>query len=194
MRVVPSTSYRRMPWKNGGGETIEILVSPEGSTLDTFEWRVSMAKVASSGPFSMFPEIDRTLAVLDGNGIRLSIAGRAEALVSRDTGPVAFPGDVPAEASLVDDPVMDLNVMTRRGRYGHAMTRMRITEQADVIRRGDITLMLVTGSDATVCATDVTIEARNGDTIIAPDAAEAAFLRVTPQGILNLNIIDIWRT
>jgi environmental stress-induced protein Ves len=183
-----------MPWKNGGGETIEIIASPEGSTLDTFEWRVSMAKVASSGPFSLFPGIDRTLAVLDGSGIRLSIAGGAEVLVSRDTAPVSFPGDVPVEAGLVDEPVMDLNVMTRRGRYGHAMTRMTVTEEVDVTRRGDITLMLLTGSGATARATNAVIEARDGDTIIVPETAEAAFLRVIPQGILELYIIDIWRT
>jgi len=180
--------------EKGGGETIEIIASPEGSTLDTFEWRVSMARVASSGPFSLFPAIDRTLAVLTGSGIRLSIAERGEVLVSPDAAPVSFPGDVPVEASLVDGPVMDLNVMTRRGRYGHAMRRIRHTEEADVAQRGDITLMLLTGSDATARTNSAAIDAKDGDTIIVPGASEEAFLRVIPQGILELYIIAIWRT
>ncbi|WP_414475260.1 HutD family protein [Microvirga sp. M2] len=193
MRLVPSTSYRRMPWKNGGGETIEIVSSPEGSTLSTFEWRVSMAKVASPGPFSLFPEIDRTLAVLDGSGIRLSIAGRGEVLVHPDTAPVSFPGDVPVEADLVDEPIMDLNVMTRRGRYGHAMARMSVAEEVGVTCRGDITLMLVTGSGATANAAGTAISAADGDTIIVSKAEGAESVRISPQGSLELYIIDIWR-
>ncbi|MEZ0168523.1 HutD family protein [Microvirga sp. TS319] len=193
MHLVPSTSYRRMPWKNGGGETIEIIASPEGSTLDTFDWRVSMAKVASSGPFSLFPEIDRTLAVLDGNGIRLSIAGRGEVLVGLGTAPVSFPGDVPVDAGLVDGSIMDLNVMTRRGRYGHAMTRMADTGEFGVTCRGDITLMLVTGSGATAYGAGTTIEAEDSDTIIVSKTAGAELVHISSRGVLELYIIDIWR-
>ena len=68
MRILRAESYRRMPWKNGGGETTEIAVSPEGAGLDDFDWRVSMARVESSGPFSLFAGIDRTLAILEGEG------------------------------------------------------------------------------------------------------------------------------
>ena len=68
MRLIGPADYRHMPWKNGGGVTIEIAVSPSGSSLDTFDWRVSMATVIEPGPFSSFPGIDRTLCVLTGNG------------------------------------------------------------------------------------------------------------------------------
>ena len=78
MRLIRSKSYRRMPWKNGGGETTEIAVSPQNASLEAFDWRVSMARVESDGPFSAFPGIDRTLAVLEGQGIELD-AGRAGA-------------------------------------------------------------------------------------------------------------------
>ena len=64
-----------MRWKNGGGETAEIAVSPPGAALDAFDWRLSMAKVETDGPFSAFPGIDRTLAILEGEGIRLSVGG-----------------------------------------------------------------------------------------------------------------------
>ena len=68
MQVLRAENYRRMPWKNGGGETTEIAVFPAGAGLDDFDWRVSMARVESSGPFSVFPGIDRTLAILEGEG------------------------------------------------------------------------------------------------------------------------------
>lgn len=43
------------PWKNGGGETAEILAFPAGAGFDDFSWRISTAIVAASGPFSAFP-------------------------------------------------------------------------------------------------------------------------------------------
>ena len=66
LTLIPQSGFSVMPWKNGGGTTIEIAVSPHGAGLDDFDWRVSMAHVASHGPFSLFPNIDRTLAVLSG--------------------------------------------------------------------------------------------------------------------------------
>jgi environmental stress-induced protein Ves len=69
MRKLAPPSYRTMPWKNGGGTTIEIARSPEppeGAGLDDLDWRVSMARVDGPGPFSRFEGVDRTLAVLDG--------------------------------------------------------------------------------------------------------------------------------
>ncbi len=112
-----------MPWKNGGGTTTEIIVSPEGSGLDDFEWRVSMARVEGSGPFSSFAGIDRTLAVLSGDGMALSIEGVGEKPLTPETAPLAFPADAPTTARLTSGPITDLNVMTRRGVFGHKLAR-----------------------------------------------------------------------
>ena len=43
MRLLKRSDYRCMPWKSGGGETIEIAVDPAGAGLDDFDWRVSLA-------------------------------------------------------------------------------------------------------------------------------------------------------
>ena len=66
MRILRAGSHRRMPWKNGGGITTEVAISPPEATVNDFDWRISMAKVLASGPFSTFANIDRVLAVLDG--------------------------------------------------------------------------------------------------------------------------------
>ncbi|MEJ1966813.1 MAG: HutD family protein [Gammaproteobacteria bacterium] len=71
--IVRSADYRRMPWKNGGGETREIAVSPAGAALDALDWRVSLATVASDGPFSVFSGVTRTLSVIRGAGINLQV-------------------------------------------------------------------------------------------------------------------------
>ena len=106
-----------MPWKNGGGETREIAIHPPGAALETFDWRVSMARVALDGPFSSFPEVDRTLAVLDGDGFDLGIESAPPVRLTTLSAPYRFPADVAAVARLVGAPVEDLNVMTRRGRF-----------------------------------------------------------------------------
>ena len=103
-----------MPWKNGGGETTEIAVAPEGAGLDAFDWRVSMGRVAVDGPFSSFPGIDRTLTVLEGRGLRLRVGHGPPVELTAGSAPLSFPADVATEAWLLDGPIHDLNVMTRR--------------------------------------------------------------------------------
>jgi environmental stress-induced protein Ves len=125
MRILRAADYKRMPWKNGGGETVEIAVDPPEAGLGDFAWRVSMAAVAADGPFSTFLEIDRTLSVLSGAGMELTIEGHGAVVLDRSSPPYAFPADVSTHARLLDGPITDLNVMTRRGRYAHAVSRLR---------------------------------------------------------------------
>jgi environmental stress-induced protein Ves len=125
MKVLRAADYRTMPWKNGMSSTTEIAISPADATLDAFDWRISMAHVASDGPFSSFAAIDRTLLVLEGNGIDLFVDARAPVRIDRDT-IHSFPGDQPTAARLVAGPITDLNVMTRRDVLSHHVQRVRI--------------------------------------------------------------------
>ena len=148
MRVLRSASHRRMPWRNGGGETIEIVVSPDGAGLDDFDWRVSMALVASDGPFSSFPGVDRTLSLLEGRGIILSVEGRVPLGLTRLHEPVSFPADVPTSASLIGGPITDLNVMSRRGQISHAVRFAEVARQANIETRSPHVLVLAVAGSA----------------------------------------------
>lgn len=132
-----------MPWKNGGGVTTEIAVFPEGAGLDDFEWRLSMARVASDGPFSTFPGVDRTLAVLEGEGIVLSVGERPPVTLTRASEPFAFAADAPTSARLVSGPILDFNVMSRRGRVRHRVERA--AEAAHVPAGGVLVVFCATG-------------------------------------------------
>ena len=69
-----------MPWKNGQGSTTELAIEPPGAALDGFDWRISIAELRGSGPFSTFPGYDRIIVQLDGPPMILthgSNAGRA---------------------------------------------------------------------------------------------------------------------
>nr|WP_117190506.1 HutD family protein [Rhizobium terrae] len=119
MRILRSTDYRRMPWKNGKGETVEIAVFPPDAAIDDFDWRISMATVAEDGPFSVFDGIDRTLSVLSGDGIRLLVDGQGSIDLFQHSAPHSFPADTATSARLLGGPITDLNIMTRRGLWRH---------------------------------------------------------------------------
>lgn len=132
MRVIKAADHKRMPWKDGGGETVEIALAPAGAGLDDFDWRVSMARVDVDGPFSRFAGVDRTLAIVEGEGLTLSIDGRAPLTLTRASAPLSFPGDVATSATLVAGRVTDLNVMTRRGRFQHRVERLDLSASVEI--------------------------------------------------------------
>ncbi|MBL3568083.1 hypothetical protein BV509_15990 [Rhodovulum sulfidophilum] len=120
MRLIRRSDLTPAPWKNGGGLTWELAAFPEGAGFPDMLWRMSLAEVASDGPFSAFPGIDRTLTVLAGRGMRLDFGGGSVDL-SEDSGPLSFPGEAPVTARLGAGSILDFNVMTRRGRAAHAV-------------------------------------------------------------------------
>ncbi|MEZ5925996.1 MAG: HutD family protein [Hyphomicrobiaceae bacterium] len=108
--------HRRMPWKNGQGETLEVARSPDGQSLDAFDWRVSVAPVIADGAFSLFPAIERTIAVVEGDGMDLALAdGRQHRL--RPGIPFTYDGGMAVHGRLIRGPVRDFNVMSRRGKF-----------------------------------------------------------------------------
>ncbi|ARJ70106.1 HutD family protein [Paracoccus contaminans] len=119
MKLVRRADLVPQPWKNGGGVTREIAAHPPGAGLEDFDWRLSMAEIASDGPFSAFPGIDRTLTVIEGDGLALDFGAGAVDLPALR--PLAFPGEAPVAARLRGGPVTDLNVMTRRAALSHAV-------------------------------------------------------------------------
>ncbi len=113
-QLLRPTDYQRKPWKNGGGELLDIVAEPDGAGLDAFDWRASIALVRASGPFSHFPGIDRTIVLLEGVGMRLDSAGW-HAAMDTTYEPVHFPGEQGVACTLTNGPTRDFNLMVRRG-------------------------------------------------------------------------------
>jgi hypothetical protein len=132
------------PWRNGAGVTRTVAT---GSG-----WRVSIADVASSGPFSSFPGLDRVIVLCDGQAMKLVIDGERHDLVRYQ--PFAFAGEAVTSGEL-ESPTRDLNVMTERARC-----RAEIT----VGRPGDVG----TGEGQTVIVVALQGSTRIGETILAP--------------------------
>ena len=176
MRILRASDHRRMPWKNGKGETIEIAVFPEGASVDRFDWRISMAPVASDGPFSVFPGIDRTLSILTGDGMMLSVEGMAPTVLGRKSVPFAFPGDAKTEAVLQAGPITDLNVMTRRGRFSHRVTRREQGGEIEFSADAALVILVVTGK-----AQVSKVELDPLDAVILGDPAQSRDVRLETQ-------------
>lgn len=108
-------SLNATPWKNGGGVTREIVCQPPGADMDNFDWRVSIAHIARSGPFSAFAGVDRVITLLEGAGVRLhSSDGSFDHRLDTPLVPFAFAGEAPVLGTLLGGDCHDLNVMTRR--------------------------------------------------------------------------------
>ena len=184
MKILRAADYRRMPWKNGKGETTEIAVFPRDAGLDDFAWRVSMADVVEDGPFSTFPDIDRTLSVLQGEGIELAVSGQEEVRLDRDSEPFAFPADTHTSARLIAGPITDLNVMTRRGAFRHTVRRGTIDDLGDL--DAEVTLLLCQEGELEMVVGGEAVELKALDAVLLPSR-----VRVDIGGSLSASIFIV---
>lgn len=185
--LLKPSDYRRMPWKNGLGETIEIAVFPPDAGIDDFDWRISMATVASDGPFSLFQSIDRTLSVLSGEGLTLHRADGTRQELVVDSSPYSFPADEQVHATLADGAITDLNVMTRRGRFDHGVERLHLDGSVAMPSRQNTVLLFCLEGQARLSQSDTSVLLVAGESWLCDEACPPAAL--SGQGIIF--IIDL---
>jgi uncharacterized protein len=122
-KILSAKDFRSMPWKNGGGITRELYRLPHPVDSERFLLRLSMAQVASDGPFSIFPGIDRTLLLLEGEGFRLTFPEQLEVVLDQPLVPLYFSGEDTIHCQLLEGPCQDFNVMIDRD-WGQAKTQL----------------------------------------------------------------------
>ena len=118
--ILDPATYRRTPWKNGGGVTIDIAgahrpgADPAG--WDGMIWRFGRTRIEQPGPFSDLSGYDRILSVIEGRGLLLHPKGQATLDVRAPFSPVRFPGEWAITSALTDGPVGVLNLLADRDR------------------------------------------------------------------------------
>jgi environmental stress-induced protein Ves len=118
IETLDPAGYRRTPWKNGGGVTVDIAAEyapgaePGGWT--GMVWRFGRTRIERPGPFSDLTGYDRILTVIGGRGLVLRPEGHDPLDVREPFRPVRFPGEWAIESALEDEPVEVLNLMADR--------------------------------------------------------------------------------
>jgi environmental stress-induced protein Ves len=166
MRLTPA-DYRRMPWRNGGGTTTEIAIAPEGAALSgvRFLYRVSIADVATDGPFSRFEGYDRHIMLLEGAGMTLDCGEHGTIELTRNGEPRTFSGDWDVRGALASGAVRDFNVMVDRARASSTLEARSIEAPASIAcAPGDTCIIHVIAGDLG--------EAATGDTLVVDAAVE----------------------
>jgi uncharacterized protein len=110
--VVTLADVPASPWRNGGGVTRELLAWPRAGD---WQLRISVADIASDGPFSAYPGIERWFAVLEGGAVRLRV-GPDEHMLDADSAPLRFDGGEPVDCRLAAGGTRDFNLMAPPGR------------------------------------------------------------------------------
>ena len=86
------------------------LLPAEGSTWD---WRLSVASIERAGEFTPYDGFDRTLTVIAGELLELTVDGTAQAVEALR--PLRFSGGSAVSATLPTGEVLALNLITRAG-------------------------------------------------------------------------------
>jgi len=114
-------AYRRTPWKNGGGVTIDIADDyapgvPPGSWSGML-WRLGRTHIVEPAPFSDLTGFDRILTVIGGRGLWLDVEGGTSLDVREPFRPVCFRGEDRIVSRLEAGPVAVLNLLADRTKY-----------------------------------------------------------------------------
>lgn len=112
--ILYAKDFKDTPWENGGGTTREIYRIAHESDSDKFYFRISIAQVHQSGPFSIFPNIDRFLMLLEGKGFILNFEDKTNAKLAMPFDSFEFEGEEKIHCELIDKNCIDFNVMTDR--------------------------------------------------------------------------------
>jgi uncharacterized protein len=182
LQIVRKASFKATPWKNGGGITHEGLRVPESG--DPFRWRVSVAHIDASGPFSEFAEYHRTMVLLQGAGVDLRFADGTHKSLRKVGELVEFDGAVAAQCELLKGPCMDLNLMVIKSEPVAARVERFIESVAVKASRTEsllifpidrrLTLEITPGKTVTLEPWDLAVLSQGGGRIGRLGAASAA--------------------
>jgi environmental stress-induced protein Ves len=139
LSLLKPADYKTMPWKNGGGTTTELMAESCGAG-EGYDWRLSIAQVAASGPFSDFSGYERSIMLVEGKGFTLDFAEAGTHHLTRSFEPLRFDGAWRTECTLIDGPVKDFNLIARKSVHA-VLDVLRLTPGAEVIPAAPTTVL-----------------------------------------------------
>lgn len=179
-----AADYISMPWKNGGGHTKQLAMFPIAASLaDPFSWRLSLAEISLSGPFSTLPGYDRHIVQLSGSPLRLD-HGKDGAKDLTLEQPYFFSGDLSTSCILRNGPAQDINLMVRRDVACGDLQVISMDANANLQKKlsADFTTVFILSGYVTIQHKRL-VQLKHGDTLIFATNSEAAKKSVDPDSI-----------
>ncbi len=125
-RIVRANQHVTVPWRNGGGTSLELFCD---GRPDDFRWRITVVTMETDSQFSVFAGYERWQMLLSGAGMGLHGVGRADSVGQV----LQFPGELAPGCSLIDGPVTEFNLFVRRGEGWADVSLVDITDEADIV-------------------------------------------------------------
>ncbi|WP_407485639.1 HutD family protein [Acinetobacter baumannii] len=161
IELIRADQYTKMLWKNGADFTLEIARS-QGDT--DFEWRISMADVSTSGPFSLFPNKQRIISVLEGHGMVLHVDDLpAKTLNQGDI--FAFHGESQVQSELVDGAIRDLNLIYDPAKFHDRFQWLNDAAEQVFISSADLIFIFNQGGETQVKVDDHSVQLTAHETL-----------------------------
>lgn len=135
------STYRRMPWRNGRGLTLEIAREP--ATGEDFAWRLSLADIDRDGDFSAYPGYRRALVLIAGPRLHLRFRGHGNRMLEPVRRGARFEGDWETHCAIPEGRCTDLSLIVRRGSGTRANSVVRAPK---MLRVGSTGRMVVAAS------------------------------------------------
>ena len=109
--------YRRTPWKNGGGVSIEIARQGGPSWADMgVAWHFGRTTIAGNGPFSDLSGYERLQVVVKGSGLVL-VTPDSEIDLRQPFRPQRYDGGLPIVTRLEHAPVDVVNLIADKAKF-----------------------------------------------------------------------------
>lgn len=169
------------PWRNGRGITRTVAVDTAGAD---WRWRISLADLSGTAPFSRFPGLDRSAVLVRGTGLALTVDGDSNEL-ERPGQQLDFAGESDVWAATPGGPARLWNVMTRRGA---ARAELRWLTRPAVLLDAGLRVLLAVDAACRVRCGPVEVRVEPGHYWIPPDGE---LLQVEPGsggGLLSTRI------
>jgi uncharacterized protein len=154
-----AAEHPRVPWANGGGTTREVIAMPEvgmnglqdNVAAAPWRWRLSIADVDTDGPFSVLPGVQRTIAMLHGDGFVLTVGDAEPVRIDAAFRPFRFDGAESTSCELIRGGVIDLNLM-ERGTVRMLDLRFEVVSADGCFEATDVVAVVVVAGAADVSA------------------------------------------
>jgi len=140
-RLIHAAQVTPIPWRNGAGVT-RLLHTEIGGDEAAPQWTLSLATIEESGPFSLFPGMDRHFVLASKTEFELIIGNERRHLAYTDS--AVFPGETAVHTRAVAGTNIALNLMTRRTRCHGDVTIARWHDTL-ALSRNDATAVVVLG-------------------------------------------------